>query len=293
MRSTTDPTSYNEITLRDVGIIIWRSRFWLAVFLIIGTAAGVAWGLWRPKEYEAVIVVAPVTDQSGSSRLGALGALASQYSGLASLAGVSLSDSNERDQTIAVMQSEFLTERYIRERNLLPILFPHDWDARSGHWKRGDKDHIPTLWKANRYFKKVRNVTDERRTGLVYLKITWKDPNIAAAWANDLVQLTNSYLRDKAIQESERHIAYLTEQATKTEAVEAKRAIYALMQDEINKAMVARGREEYVLKIIDPAVPPERPSSSGPLGMATLGFSGGLVAFVLWIFARRAFFRPV
>jgi hypothetical protein len=47
-------------------------------------------------------------------------------------------------------------------------------------------------------------------------------------WANELVRMTNDYLRDQAIQESERNIAYLNDQASKTDAVGAKQAIYAL-----------------------------------------------------------------
>jgi len=51
-------------------------------------------------------------------------------------------------------------------------------------------------------------VTDPK-TGLVTLSITWNDPNIAAKWANGLVRMANDYLRDQAIEESERNIAYL------------------------------------------------------------------------------------
>jgi uncharacterized protein involved in exopolysaccharide biosynthesis len=94
---------------------------------------------------------------------------------------------------------------------------------------------------------------------LVTITITWTDPHIAATWANDLVKATNEFLRDRAIRESERNIAYLNGQAASTDVVGVKQAIYAILQSEISKVMLARGSDEYALKIIDPAVAPERP----------------------------------
>jgi uncharacterized protein involved in exopolysaccharide biosynthesis len=278
----------DEITLGDMITAIRRSRLVLLAFLLVGTGAGVCAGLLMSKQYEAVVVVSPVTDD-GSGRLGGgLGALVSQYSGLASLAGVSLTAGNKRDETIAVLQSELLTEKYIRDHDLLPVLFPKDWDPALKSWKPLKKRDIPTLWKGNRYFgKNIRKVTDEKRTGLVYLKIKWKDADTAATWANDLIKLTNDYLREKAVKNSEANIQYLTEQAAKMDTVEAKKVIYTLMEDEINKAMYARGRQEYALKVIDPAFPPEKPSSWGPTALGIFGLIGSLFAFLIWIFTRR------
>ena len=281
----------DEIKLRDVFGAIWRFRIAVLTCLIICTCAGVALALLSDKKYQAEIVVSTVSDEGLSSRLGGLGALASQYGGLASLAGISIGGNNKRDETIAVLQSEFLTERYINDHNLLPVLFSRDWDSSTGKWKITDKKRIPTLWKANRYFSKsIRKVTDEKRTGLVYLKIEWKDPVVAAQWANDLVKLTNSYLREKAIVESENSIAYLREQGAKTDSVDARHAIYSVMENEINKQMLAREREEYALKIIDPAVPPERPSSFGPLGKGIFGFAAGLMLSMFLVAVRTRVF---
>jgi uncharacterized protein involved in exopolysaccharide biosynthesis len=280
----------DEIKLRDVFEAIRRFRVAVLTCLIIGTCAGIALSLLSDKKYEAAIVVSTVSDDGLSGRLGGLGALAGQFGGLASLAGISIGGNNKRDETIAVLQSEFLTEKYINDHNLLPVLFSKYWDSGTGKWNTTDKKRIPTLWKANRYFNKsIRKVTDEKRTGLVYLKIEWKDPAVAALWANDLVKLTNSYLRDKAIVESEKSIAYLREEGAKTDSVDARHAIYTVMENEINKEMLAREREEYALKIIDPAVPPERPSSFGPLGMGIFGFAAGLMASILWVAIRTKF----
>jgi hypothetical protein len=242
----------------------------------------------REKTYEATVTMSPVSEEAGSGRMGSLGALAAQYSGLASLAGISLPGSGGRQVSVAVLQSELLTTRYIRDNNLLPVLFAKKWDPASKTWKVSGAAKTPTLWKANEFFRKrVRSVVDDKKTGMVIMSIRWNDPKLAAKWANDLVKLTNNYLRDKAIGESERNMAYLRDQAAQTNIVEARKAIYSLLEDEINKSMLARGREEYALKVIDPASAPERAASYGGLFLAAFGFAFGLFISVFWIFGRR------
>jgi uncharacterized protein involved in exopolysaccharide biosynthesis len=119
------------------------------------------------------------------------------------------------------------------------------------------------------------------------MTIRWNDPRTAAKWANDLVKNTNDYLRAKAINESERHMEYLNDQLKKTTIVEAQKAIYALLQDEINTQMIAKGREEYALKVIDPAVAPEQAVSPGPALLAVLGFVCGTFVAVAGVAVFR------
>jgi hypothetical protein len=79
------------------------------------------------------------------------------------------------------------------------------------------------------------------------------------------VKLANDDLRDQAIEESERDISYLSDQVVKTNVLQLRDAIYSLMENEIKEEMLARGSEQYALKVVDPAIPPERLSRGFPL----------------------------
>jgi hypothetical protein len=189
---------------------------------------------------------------------------------------------------VAVLQSEAITERYIRENGLLPVLYSSEWDAVRQQWKTDDPKKIPTLWKANVVFKKgIRFVATDLKSGLVTMVIKWKDPVLAAKWANGLVRLTNDYLRDKTISEAERNISYLGDQAARTDVLGVKEAIYSILQNEIKKMMLARGSAEYALKVIDPAVAPERPSSPQPVIWTLMGFFGGFFVSLAVVFVRH------
>jgi uncharacterized protein involved in exopolysaccharide biosynthesis len=191
-----------------------------------------------------------------------------------------------------VLQSGALTEDYIQKNNLLPVLFYKQWDAQARRWKPTTKEKVPTLWKANEFFRKsVRKIVTDTKTGIVNMTITWTDPELAAEWANGLVKLTNDYLRNTAIQQSDRNIDYLTQQAAKTDVVGVRQAIYAILQTEINKEMLARGNDEYAFKVLDPAQAPERPSSFGAIALIAAGMVGGMMLSVIIVFSRLAWRR--
>jgi uncharacterized protein involved in exopolysaccharide biosynthesis len=272
----------DEVSLRDTFTVLWRRKWLVAgVTLAFGIAAGVA-SLLVPPSYVAMTVVSPVSNTPGSGSTSGLGALASQFGGLASLAGVAMPGDSRKFESLAVLQSEILTEKYIQDNNLLPIIFHSKWDDVQNKWKSSDPKKIPTLWDGNATFKKtIRSVSNDAKTGLATITITWSDPKLAAKWANDLVERTNEYLRAKAIHESEANLAYLNEQAIKTSEVAIRQGIYSLIQGEINKVMMAKGSEEYALRVVDPAVAPEKRFSPQRTNWVLFGLLSGLMVSII------------
>jgi uncharacterized protein involved in exopolysaccharide biosynthesis len=285
MQESQDSTQ--EVTSGDVVLELWRLKW---IVLIVSVLVGVGAGLVAkvlPKQYGASIVVSPVSEDAGS-KLGAIGSVLSEVGGLDSLGGLS-GGGSRKSEYVAVLQSEALTEDYIRSKGLLQVLYAKLWDPGANKWTVHDVRKQPTVWKANRMFKKsVRTVLTDTHTGLVTMTIKWTDPVAAATWANDLVKLTNDYLRKKAIDEAERSIAYLSEQASKTEVVGVKQAIYSILESEINKETIARGREEFALRVVDPAIPPEVATSPVPILWAVAGLVASLLVFTLAIYFSLA-----
>jgi len=186
------------------------------------------------------------------------------------------SGSGMKEVSIATLQSELLIDKYIRENDLLPILYSKDWDQAEKKWKvSGSK--VPTVWLGGQYFMRdVLKVVENAKTGLVTLTISWSDPKLAAQWANGLVAMTNEYLRSKAVAESDRNIRFLGGEIAKTNVVVLQQSLYSLMEQEIEKQMLALGNDEYALKVVDPAVEPERPWAPKPLLWGVSGFFIGL-----------------
>lgn len=272
----------DEVSLRDTFAVLWRRKWLVAgVTLAFGIAAGVASLLVAPL-YVAITIVSPVSSTQGGGSMSGLGALASQFGGLASLAGVAIPGDSKKFESLAVLQSEILTEKYIQDNNLLPIIFHSKWDDNQNKWKTSDPKKIPTLWEANDVFKKrIRTVSNDSKTGLATITITWSDPKLAAKWANDLVARTNDHLRAKAIHDSEANLAYLNEQTLKTNEVAIRQGIYNLIQGEINKVMMAKGSEEYALRVVDPAIAPEKRFSPQRTNWVLFGLLSGLIVSII------------
>ena len=281
-----------NITLAEYLGVLRRNR-WVIIAFVAACALGAALaGFLLPTKYTAVIVVSPVSSSSGGGQLGGISSLVSSFGDIASLAGISVGQDSKRAQTLAVLESGALTESYIAANHLLPVLYSKLWDPVTGRWKVSSPAKVPTLWKANRYFgKKIRTVTLDPKTGIVTMTIVWTNAEQAAAWANGLVAMTNEYLRTQAIEDAQRNIDYLDQQAAKTTLVPVKEVIYNILESEINNEMLARGTKDYALKVIDPAQPPETPSSMKPATLFVIGLAAGLATALLLAFFRVAWSR--
>ena len=277
--------SRDEVSLRELLQVLHSARWLIIAVTTITTLLGGTVALIMPPQYEATALILPVSNSSNP--LGALSSLASRFSGLASLAGISMTGSTERGESLAILESRALTEKYITTQNLLPVLFKNKWDSEKKQWKDARPNKIPTLWEANKQFdEKIRSVT--AKGGLMELTITWNDRMLAAKWANDLVRETNEYLRAKALAESERNITFLRDLISKTDLVAVRDAISTILENEINKEMLARGTDDYALKVLDPAVPPDRQEIMRKVSVVLGAALGGLFLSVLFVLLRAS-----
>jgi len=278
----------SNFSVKELILTLWRAKvFIIAVTMAFVIVAGVG-GRLAGKYYKASAVLAVATPEAGG--FGGLGSMLSQIGPLASLAGLPGANAGQKSETVAVLQSRALTTRFIQENDLLPQLYPHLWDPQAKRWQVNSPDQTPTLWKASEYFKKVMLIVEDRKTGLITLTIKWNDPKVAARWANGLVETTNRYLREKAMTESERNIRYLSDQVSKSELLSVRSALFGLVEHEIKQNMLAKGRDDYALKVIDPAVAPEFPSSPRLLVWLIGGFLGGVFVASLAVLLRAAWF---
>lgn len=276
----------NEVSLSEIWRLLKAARLQVIIVTVLCTVIAVAISFLITPVYKAEVLLLPVIDEWTG---GASSVLSSQLNGLASLAGLSAGNNGTgRDEAIATLQSRVLIDLYVKENALLPVLFANDWDANAGRWKSINHDDIPTLWDAYKLIeKRVRQVKVDKKTGLVTLIIEWKDPEIAARWAQGMVNRANTYLRTKAVKNAENNLTYLQEQARQATSVELQQTIYRFMEIEVKKAMLANASEEYAFKIIDPPVVPEEVESPKRLRIAAVGVLAGLFMAIIVALSKR------
>ena len=68
-------------------------------------------------------------------------------------------------------------------------------------------------------------------------------------------------MRNIDLNEAQNSINYLNKAHLETESKELESLIYNLIETNIKKIMLTKSREDYVFKVIDPAIAPEMKSS--------------------------------
>ena len=190
-----------------------------------------------------------------------------------------------RDVMIAKMKSRQFSAMFMEEENLLPHLFPDHWDTKRQTWT--DKVNAPTLAEAFLLFnKQIRTVNLNVETGMMALRMSWTDPKLVAEWANKYVKRFNSYQKELALGEINGRIAYLKNQLKVTEKIDMEKAIYRLIEAQMEMAMLISAREEFVFNLVDPATIPIQPSGPNKKGNTILGFLAGAMLGVTLVIGR-------
>jgi uncharacterized protein involved in exopolysaccharide biosynthesis len=284
----------SELSLADLVAIVRGSWKLFAALSLLGAAIGVGIALLMQPIYRAQVLLSPAAIETGAGST--LSRLAQQFSPLTSLVGGfdNAEGLSSKEVRIATLRSRRLTDNFIRERNLLPVLFPDRWDAAAGRWKiRDGKPDVPGMDVAfKRFDEKIRSVDEDRGTGLIKLSIEWSDRRMAAEWANELISRTNQYLRARSVEEAKRSIAYLEDELGKTNVVERRQIMYRLVENKTSEIMMANARDEYAFIVVDPAITPDAGNTVKPrravivlIGLFAGVFIGFIVATMRW--ARR------
>lgn len=258
----------------DIDLIALIRTLWEFKYVVIAVTGlfgifSVYIALTATPLYRANVVVAKVNypTMSGAS------SLASQFGGLGRLAGFNLGQGGLGQEAQAVLESRRLTEEFIKRYDLLNEM-------------QSDAGQSQTLWRAVKQFRElVLTIREDSINGNSTISIEWMDPETAAQWANDYAALANELIRTRALKQSESNIEYLRKQVEETNVVELERAIYNLIEIEIQTLMLANARDEYAFTVVDPAVAPELRSTPR---RKLIVLSGGAIGFILSVIAVLA-----
>ena len=121
------------------------------------------------------------------------------------------------------------------------------------------------------------------------MAIEWPNPVEAAEWTNKLVSAINQEIRARDVREANNAITYLQQQLASTQLVDMQRVFYQLIESQTRITMLADVRDEYVFRVIDPAVVPDRKIAPRRAFICILGTLVGGILSVMVVFFRRFF----
>lgn len=271
----------NSVDLLQLWNWLWRGRLFIAVATVLAGVIAATYVALSPTWYRADILLAPADKSSMQGALsGSIGSIAG-LGGLIGLDNLSLGGGSTAESVAILTSREFIGD-FILSHDLLPVLFSDEWNEKAGKWNGTDPSDWPDTQDAVKLFiERLITVREDKRTGLVTLSVDWKNPVLAAQWANSLVERLNERVRGRMLEEADANVAYLKREMTETDIVVLQQAVGRLLDTEMQKAMVARVSKDAAFRVLDPAETPKyraRPKRLQILALATV--MGALLASI-------------
>jgi uncharacterized protein involved in exopolysaccharide biosynthesis len=249
MSAATQPP--DEAAQLPVFQLVLSHRVLVIAIVLVFTIAAAAVAFLSKPIYRANAVVLPA--ESGSSMESALGGLGN----LGTLVGLGTSDSHKTVEAIALLRSRDFAENFIRDHDLVHRIFADRWDSAHSMWRPGRWPSAePSVYDAYQIFdRKIRHVSEDKKTGIVTLSVDWTDAAEGARWANEMIERANEVLRQRALREADASIELLTNELRTASNIELRDSIARTIDTYVKSRALTNVRPDYAFKVIDPGKP--------------------------------------
>lgn len=255
----------DELDLRELFYVLLGKIFYIGAITSIFSMISIIYALMLPNIYQSQAMMMS-TDHNDSMK-GILG----QYSGMASLAGVSLlpETSTKSQEAIARIKSfEFFSNYFlpqIRLENLMGvkkwnqesntlIYNEGDFNSESSQWIRKvspPKSTVPSSQEAYKRYLEIMRIKEDPKTSFVKLSVEHESPFVAQQWVEIIMDQIDQVMRELDRSKASKSIEYLNSIAPTINYEEVKQALASLQQEQMKQLMIVEANENYIFKVLD------------------------------------------
>ena len=268
-----EPVFEDEVDLRELISVVWKEK--IAIIVATGVVAlssiFISLSLTNYYTSEAVVIA---RDQQDTPL--------SEFSGLASLAGVNLDNAgNSLFKMMAIIESREFVKHLITFDDVLPSIMaaksydassqelyfdPEVYDSETKTWTREvpvNRALEPSYLEAHKEYLEMISMVKDKLTGHISIGVEHVSPVFAKEFLTLIIQEANNLNRDIDIESSSKALTYLTAELSQTPQLEVKKSISKLIEHQFETRMMASIHDDYVLIPLEPPFIPER--KSGPI----------------------------
>ena len=294
---------YNEgINLLDFFFILWKRKLLIISFTITAAISSVFFAVSLPNIYTSSALLTPSNPQDSlSSQL-------QGFSAIAGLAGVSMpqdagnssTEAMARIKSFSFFSSHFLPQikpedlvasvEWVPESNT--ILYDKNiYNKKNKTWVNNPlQKSLPSTQVAFKKYKSILDINIDAKTSFVTISIDHPSPIIAKEWVEIIVSSINNLMKHEAMKAAENSISFLEDTYKSTNNQSLRDGISSLIESQIKTLMLASSDDDYIYKILDSPIVPEKKSAPGRALLCILGtLLGGLLGVILTLFLH--FFR--
>lgn len=279
------PISNPSAASTDIHIValfstLWTARYRIVLVTSFFAAIGVAVALFSPEEYYSEAIIAPKDNRNARG----VGGVLSQFGGLGNLVGGDIGGGITLTRLEILAKGREVSEEVVTEYNLLPKLFPDDWNSKEGKWLPGAE--IPSV---NMGIEALRNgylrVISEPKNGVLRVGITFNDSTWSKKIVDAYLDRLNDRIRRDVIEDSKKNQSFLGDQLNSTLDPRIREKLQNLLGVELEKSMLVSNSS---FDIIERAVVPEKRSAPNrKLIVLASALSGFLVACLAALVVRQ------
>ena len=296
----------DEVDLKELFLVLWEAKKLIILITSLFAMGSIIYSLTLPNYYRSEAVVSIAGQSTNTGSLGGL-------SGLASMAGISLSAGGEDKSIIAIktIQSRSFLKHLISFEDVLSSIVaaksydlqskkiqydPEIYNEDKGEWVRKaerNRQAKPSYLEIYSSYLDQVSVTKDKATNLVTISVEHISPMFAKELLELIIDQANELMRDRDLRESSDAIAFLNTEIPKSSLITMKEAINNLVQAQLEKQMLSKINTEYILKVIEPPFIPEE--KSRPLRAVICIFGtliGGILAIILVLIRHYGSGRP-
>jgi uncharacterized protein involved in exopolysaccharide biosynthesis len=268
-----DPVSGNDddISLLDLFAVIAENLRLLIIGPIVAGLIGLGVAFWMTPIFTAKTTIIPPGQNNSSGAAALLG----QLGGLGPLAGSAVGIKTPTDQYIAYLESNTLLDQLIEQFKLME--------------RYKAKYHE----QARQSLKEASKITADKKSGLIGIEVSDKDPAFAAKLANAYVSALSQMLGKMALEDAqsrrdllEQQINQATEKSYRSPLV--REAIIQTVVREYETAILDQKKDRPYIQLVDVAEAPELKSKPKRVLIAVITALATGFLLLLFVFVRNA-----
>ena len=265
----------NEITVVDIAQHLWGKRLYTAGISILVALVVAITLLFLPNKYTSSASIVAAQEQD----LGGLAGLASSFGGVASLAGINLGEGQGNAEREYMLNSRDFLFPLVKGNELLPIIIASDginpetgevyYDSdiyQNGQWDlEGDflnrEKNGPSDWFLAKKLNDLLSISKDDATGIIRISVEHHSPSFAANFNGLVISEINEFLRKRELVRVNTRLEYLEGQLSKSPNANVKASIYSLIEQQLQKKMLAETTKEFAFRVIEKPNYPDIKSS--------------------------------
>ncbi|GAB3003591.1 Wzz/FepE/Etk N-terminal domain-containing protein [Psychrosphaera aestuarii] len=293
--------SDSDIDIRELASIIWSKKLQVMLVAIICATLSLLFSISLPNIYTASTVLVP----SSQSSAGGISALASKYSGLATIAGLDIGTGNSENKiehALELVKSWPYIEGFVNKYDLKPtfmaaskwdqktntLIYDDDiYDSKKNIWLTIDsRSQEPTSFET--YEKVVESITFEqdKTSGLITLRVSHYSPYVAKELVNLLTVELNGYFKELDKKEAEKSIEVLANKISETSNADMQQVFYNMIEQHSKTLLMAEVNDQYLIKTLVSVMLPEKKSGPKRFLIVFLSTVFGVLTFIIFIVFR-------